>query len=112
MNPFDEWPEYFWGHELLMENISGHSGQLILDMLAWRDKWDPIILEAMKKAEEYDPRYMLSQIERLTWEGHVLRRALIVSGADMDKIDTGNEAWMREKTKRMGGRRNANEVLY
>ena len=46
---------------------------------------------------EYDPAYMLSQIERLTWEGHVLRRALIVSGADMDKIDTGNEAWMAHK---------------
>lgn len=49
---------------------------------------------------EYDPPYMLRQIERLTWEGHVLRRALIVSGADMDKIDTGNEAWMAEKKRR------------
>ena len=53
-----------------------------------------------KEIPEYDPDYMLSQIERLTWEGHVLRRALIVSGADMDKIDTGNEAWMVEKERR------------
>ncbi len=53
-----------------------------------------------KEIPEYDPDYMLSQIERLTWEGHVLRRALIVSGADMDKIDTGNEAWMAEKKRR------------
>ena len=64
MNPFDEWPEYFWGHELLMENISGHSGQLILDMLAWRDKWDPIILEAMKKAETLDLFYELGESAR------------------------------------------------
>jgi len=48
---------------------------------------------------ENDPRYMLSQIERLTWEGHQLRRALIVSGANMDEVKemTNNEAWMAAK---------------
>lgn len=47
---------------------------------------------------ENDPRYMLSQIERLTWEGHQLRKALIVSGANMDEVKkiTNNEAWMAE----------------
>ncbi len=64
--------------------------------------------------EKYDPRYMLSQIEKLQWENHRMRMLLIINGADMDKVDklTGLEAWMREKTKRMRGKRNDNEVLY
>ena len=53
-----------------------------------------LIMEGMA-----DPRYMLSQIERLTWEGHQLRMALIASGANMDEVKkmTNNEAWMTTK---------------
>lgn len=49
--------------------------------------------------EENDPRYMLNQIERLTWEGHQLRMMLIANGADMDEVRemTNNEAWMATK---------------
>lgn len=54
--------------------------------------------------EEYDPRYMLSQIERLQWENTNLRRILIVTGIDMDKVNEmiGLDAWVKEKLKRQG----------
>ncbi len=54
--------------------------------------------------EKYDPRYMLNQIERLQWENHHLRITLIVSGADIDKINESInlESWIKEKTRRRG----------
>lgn len=55
-----------------------------------------------QNSEEYDPEYMLRQMERLQWENHQLRRVLIIMGADMDKINemTGLEAWIEERKGR------------
>ena len=56
-------------------------------------------LRLIMEGFENNPRYMLSQIERLTWEGHQLRMLLIANGADMDEVRemTNNEAWMATK---------------
>lgn len=63
MNPFDEFPD----PDELYSRVANYEWVRFAfktEALAWQDKWEPIILEAMKKAEFLDWFYELGQSNR------------------------------------------------
>ena len=66
MNPFDEFPETEF------ESVDGRwTTPTHKDFRQWQDKWEPIILDAMRKAETLDLFYELGESARTMVEESV-----------------------------------------